>query len=110
MTESKRYGRPLGKAHGPFRGWTLEELTASRRGHHTLPERAARDVARDFVALREAIAEMAKRCRSSAECLQGEIDRGVAIRQSLESKEGRVAVLKAHADELERLLEAGCHG
>jgi len=54
--------------------------------------------------LREELEEMVRTWRSSAAGLQREIDGGVALRQSLESKESRVQVLESNADELERCV------
>ncbi len=42
--------------------------------------------------------------RSSARGLKQEIEQGVAIRQSLESKQARVDVLESNASQLERVL------
>lgn len=55
--------------------------------------------------VREALLDMAQGWRSSAAGLQLEIDNGVALRQSIESKAGRVAVLESCADQVERFVK-----
>lgn len=57
-------------------------------------------------AAREALLFEAKLMRASAAGLQREVDNGVAIRQSIESKESRIQVLEACADSVERIINA----
>jgi hypothetical protein len=50
-------------------------------------------------------ADAARRC---ARGLQSEIERGICIRQSAESKASRVQVLQSEADTLEALIKELC--
>lgn len=60
--------------------------------------------------VREKLLAMMDRCRHCAATLQGEIDRGVAIRQSIESKQARVDILQSHASELEEIVSRNLGG
>lgn len=55
--------------------------------------------------LKAAIQKEALSFQDSANCLRREIARGIAIRQSVESKEARAQVLDSCASTLWRLLE-----
>lgn len=70
-------------------------------------ESEAADVARKETpdsALRQAVRAEAKSLQDSADCLRREIARGVAVRQSFESKGARAQVLESVASTLWRLL------
>jgi hypothetical protein len=48
---------------------------------------------------------MVARLRRHASGLQSEVDRGIAVRQSIESKESRIEVLTSCADEIDSLIK-----
>ena len=56
-------------------------------------------------ALLDKLRTMAARLRSHASGLQSEVDRGIALRQSIESKESRIQVLTSCADEIDSILK-----
>jgi hypothetical protein len=62
-------------------------------------------MAKKLEELRVAIKNIAAENRRSARGLQSEIDRGIELRQSIESKQARVDVLTVCADQLERILD-----
>jgi len=62
-------------------------------------------MAKKLEELRVAIKNVAAENRRSARGLQSEIDRGIELRQSIESKQARVDVLTVCADQLELILD-----
>jgi hypothetical protein len=57
-------------------------------------------------AVRDKLLDSVAQMRNSASGLQREVDRGEAIRQSIESKESRIQVLTCCADDIERIVGA----
>lgn len=90
-----RFGRISGVLPG---GYSLDDLI--EHNHRCIEV----ELATALKKLRGDVARLAEEERACAKALQGEIDRGVAIRQSLESKAARVDVMTVFAERLERLL------
>lgn len=63
-----------------------------------------------LVGLLARLKEEAESWRGFADGLQREVDNGIAIRQSAESKLARVQVLQCHADILERIIKEHSDG
>jgi hypothetical protein len=61
-------------------------------------------------ALLDKLRAQAASWRSSAAGLQREVNQGIALRQSIESKEARIAVMEVHAEQLEQLIKEHING
>lgn len=97
--------------HKPFTVEQLDEIERRTSGpeYYTIAASKARVLiaqAREEIRLREALEKEAKSCRDCANNLRREIANGIAIRQSIESKDARAQVLESHADALYRILRA----
>jgi hypothetical protein len=81
-----------------------DERDATLLAVHVRADRDAAQPAPPGDAPADAVRELPTTWRRSAKALLGEVARGVAIRQSAESKESRAQVLQSCADQLERVL------
>lgn len=59
-----------------------------------------------LLAVAEAALKTVEDCESTAECMRSEIDRGIALRQSFESKQARIDVSEGAARTLRPALDA----
>ena len=60
-----------------------------------------------LLVVRESLRKFATETAASAKCLEGEIQRGVALRQSIESKQARVDILRMHERSVLDILRIG---